>query len=85
MPQKVTLTLPKKPPRDIPDALRNFDSLPDSANVRQPVVQGLFAFSSSTLWRHVNAGLIPKPKKLSERCTAWNVGELRAALAKAAA
>ena len=65
----------------IPDALKNFDSLPDSANVRQPVVQGLFGCSSATVWRNVKKGIIPAPKKLSERVTAWNVGALRKALA----
>ena len=65
----------------IPDALKNFDSLPDSANVRQPVVQGLVSCSHATVWRMVKKGLLPAPKKLSERVTAWNVGELRQALA----
>ena len=65
----------------IPDALKNFDSLPDSANVRQPVVQGLFGCSSATVWRMVKRGTLPAPKKRSERVTAWNVGDLRKALA----
>lgn len=65
----------------IPDALKNFDSLPDAANVRQPVVQALFGCSSATIWRMVKRGTLPKPRKLSERLTAWNVGELRKALA----
>jgi len=65
----------------LPNALANFDSQPDSAYVRQPVVQGLFAISSATVWRMVARGTLPKPKKLSERVTAWNVGDLRKALA----
>ena len=64
----------------IPDALKNFDSLPDSANVRQPVVEGLYGCSSATVWRNVKKGIIPAPRKTSERVTAWNVGQLRAAL-----
>jgi predicted DNA-binding transcriptional regulator AlpA len=67
-------------PSAIPDALKNFDFLPPSGNVRQPVVQGLFACSAATVWRMVKRGTLPAPKKLSERVTAWNVGELRAAL-----
>jgi len=70
---------PKPLGEGVPDALKNFDSLPDSANVRQPVVKALFACSDATVWRRVNAGLIPKPKKLGS-ITAWNVGELRAVL-----
>ncbi|SFN15657.1 helix-turn-helix transcriptional regulator [Nitrosomonas communis] len=65
----------------IPEALKNFDQLPDTANVRQPIVQALYACSSASIWRGVKAGRIPKPRKLSPRTTCWNVGELRAALA----
>jgi len=68
-------------PSAIPDALRNFDSLPDSANVRQPVVQALIGCSSATVWRMVKRGTLPAPRKLSERVTAWNVGQLRRCLA----
>jgi predicted DNA-binding transcriptional regulator AlpA len=64
----------------VSDSLRNFDSLPDFANVRQPVVEALYACSPASVWRGVTAGRIPKPRKLSPRTTAWNVGELRAAL-----
>jgi predicted DNA-binding transcriptional regulator AlpA len=70
-------------PSAIPYALKNFDSLPDSANVRQPVVEGLYGVSAATVWRMVKRGTLPSPHKLSERVTAWNVGELREALAKA--
>lgn len=66
----------------IPSALQYFDQLPDSANVRQPIVEALFACSSTTLWRRVKDGRIPKPRKLSDRVTAWRVGELRRSLAK---
>lgn len=65
----------------IPDALKNFDSLPDAANVRQPVVEALIGCSSTTIWRMVKRGDLPAPRKLSSRVTAWNVGDLRKALA----
>jgi predicted DNA-binding transcriptional regulator AlpA len=64
----------------IPDALRHFDQLPDSAHVRQPIVEALFGYSSSTVWRRVRDGLLPKPERLGPRTTAWNVGKLRRAL-----
>lgn len=63
------------------EALQGFDTLPDSANVRQPVVEALFACSSATVWRMVKRGDLPAPRKLSERVTAWNVGDLRKTLA----
>ncbi len=65
----------------IPDALKNFDSLPDSANVRQPVVQALYGCSAATVWRMVKRGTLHKPRKLSERVSTWNVGKLRKDLA----
>jgi predicted DNA-binding transcriptional regulator AlpA len=61
-------------------ALRDFDHLPDSAFVRRAVVEGLFGCSPSTVLRWSRSGLIPQPRKLSERALGWNVGELRAAL-----
>lgn len=68
-------------PSEIPNSLKNFDSLPDSANVRQPTVQALVGCSSATVWRMVKRGTLPTPRKLSPRVTAWNVGDLRKALA----
>lgn len=67
----------------IPEALENFDSLPDSAHVRYPVVAALYGCSPTTIWRRVKSGLIPEPRRLTPRVTAWNVGALRRALAEA--
>lgn len=67
-------------PSELPEALKNFDELPDTAQVRQPVVEALLACSGCTVWRGVKAGTIPTPRKLSPRVTVWNVGELRQCL-----
>lgn len=67
----------------IPDALKNFDTLPDAANVRDKVVAGLLGCSVPTVWRMAKDGRLPRPRKLSTRVTAWNVGQLRAALRSA--
>jgi predicted DNA-binding transcriptional regulator AlpA len=64
------------------DPLKNFDQLPNSAHVRLPIVTALFACSPATVWRGVRTGRFPKPRKHFQRATCWNVGELRAALAK---
>ena len=64
----------------VPDALANFDRLPDSAHVRVPVVVALCACSRSTIWRRVAAGTFPQPRKFGAT-TAWNVGDLRRHLA----
>lgn len=71
--------------QSIPEALSQFDQLPDSAYIRLPIVKRLYGVSAATIWRSVKNGSIPKPAKLSERCTAWNVGLVKAALAAKAA
>jgi predicted DNA-binding transcriptional regulator AlpA len=63
-------------------ALQYFDQLPNAAHVRQPVVQVILGCSSATVWRWVKFKRIPKPIKLSVRISAWNVGQLRQALAE---
>lgn len=62
------------------ETIEVFDLLPLSANVRLPVVMALYGISSASVWRNCKSGNIPKPRKLTTRTTAWNVGELRAAL-----
>ncbi len=68
-------------------AIPSFDDLPDSALVRQaqlvrdpkyPARLTPLPFSPATFWRKVKEGAFPKPIKLSERVTAWKVGEVRA-------
>ena len=63
-----------------------FDHLPDSALLREadlvrspkrPHAMAPLPFSAPTLWRKVKAGSFPAPIKLSERVTAWKVGEVR--------
>lgn len=75
-----TPRLPTPAAAAIPDALRNFQALPDAAFVRLPVVCTLFSISPPTAWRWVKKSVLPTPRRLSEAVTAWNVGELRKAL-----
>lgn len=69
----------------ISNSLHYFDSLPDSANVRLPVVKALLGCSSATVWRMVKRGQLAPPAKLSSRISAWNVGALRRTLSEIAA
>ncbi len=64
-----------------------FDSLPDSAFIREsqlvqspkrPGTPAPLPFSAPTLWRMVKKQSFPKPHKLSERVTAWKVADVRA-------
>jgi len=56
----------------------SFDSLPDTGYLRQAqLIPDVVPISSATLWRKCKAGAFPKPVKLSERVTAWRVGDVR--------
>ena len=63
-------------------ALEGFDQLPESANVRLPVVAALCGVSPVTVWRWSKSGRLPTPRRLSEGVTGWNVGELRQRMAQ---
>ena len=64
----------------IPDALKNFDSLPSSGFVRVSVAKALIGVSNATLWRLIRAQKL-RTFKHSPRTTSINVGELREFLA----
>lgn len=66
---------------ELPNALVNFDQLPNSAYVRLPVMIQLYGVSATTIWRCCGK-TIPKPVKLTPRTTCWNVGEIRKALSQ---
>ena len=65
-------------------AIQNFDSLPDSANVRMADLLVLFAMSESSIRRRIKAGTFPeanpKDEKSTTRIAAYNVGKVRQAL-----
>lgn len=65
---------------ELPAAFENFDDLPDAAYVNQRVVELVLDCSSSTIWRRVKSGDLPRPKKFGLKSTRWNVGELRRVL-----
>jgi predicted DNA-binding transcriptional regulator AlpA len=55
----------------------NFE-FPQSQYVRQSqLIPSIVPFSSATLWRKIQNGTFPKPVKLSERITAWEVKQVR--------
>lgn len=68
--------------------VQSVDTLPDSAYIRSAQLvsengrPGLLPFGNSTLWRKVRAKEFPAPVRLSERVTAWRLGDVRAWLVK---
>jgi prophage regulatory protein len=57
--------------------LPTFDTLPDSAFIKQPQVLTLVPISASSLWRWVSIGRFPRPIKLSDHCSVWRVADVR--------
>jgi len=61
------------------------NSLPQTGYLRLPQIVGdkgagipaIIPVSRSTWWAGVKTGRYPKPVKLSERCTAWRVEDIR--------
>lgn len=70
----------KEPKQSVSDTLKNFDSLPNSARIRRPVVCALLGWSNTTLHRRIADGTLPAPMKDSPRIATWKVGEIRAVL-----
>ena len=63
----------------VSQSIEHFDKLPDAAFVDVKTVAAVAGVSVPTIWRGVRDGRIPAPRKLSQRCTRWNCGELRRA------
>ena len=67
-------------------------SLPETGYLRLTQIVGdkkagtppIIPVSKSTWWAGVKSGRYPKPVKLSERCTAWRVEDIRALIEQAA-
>lgn len=53
-------------------------TLPETGFVRLPTVLTVIPVSRSHWWAGVRDGKFPKGVKLSDRCTAWKVEDIRA-------
>ena len=53
------------------------DTLPESGYMRPAQVMRHFQISESTLWNWVKNGKFPKPDRLSDGVTRFDVAELR--------
>ncbi|QBJ79586.1 AlpA family transcriptional regulator [Aquitalea sp. USM4] len=61
--------------------LAPYGALPATGFVRLADLRQIIPLSDSSIWRRVKTGTFPKPLKLSERVTAWNVVDIRKFLA----
>jgi len=46
-------------------------------NKTDPPTPAIIPVSKSTWWQGIKTGRYPKPVKLSERCTAWKIEDIR--------
>lgn len=68
------------------------NSLPEAGYLRLPQIVGnkkadppipaIIPVSKSTWWAGIKSGIYPTPVKLSKRCTAWRVEDIRALIEK---
>lgn len=52
-------------------------TLPETGFIRLPEVLELFPISRSAFWAGIKEGRYPRPVKLSARCSAWRVEDIR--------
>ncbi len=58
-------------------------NLPETGFVRLPQILAVYPVSRSAFWAGVKDGRYPAPVKLSPRCTAWRVEDIRALIENA--
>ncbi len=63
--------------QQVPFAVRNWEALPDAANVDIRVVSLMTGRSIPSIWRDVSAGRLPQPRRITPRCSRWSVGSIR--------
>lgn len=62
------------------EATKSFDALPDAAHVPAKTAAAIIGMSEASIWRMVKVGKLTA-KKIGERATRFNVGEIRKLLA----
>lgn len=55
-------------------------NMPDSTHMTVKEVAEVISVSVPTIWRWVEKGTFPKPKKFSSRCTRWEAGAVKRAI-----
>lgn len=58
----------------------NFDTAPDSVMIDLPGVRAVTSKSRATIYRWIDAGILPPPRKFGNSHNFWTVGEIRQAL-----
>lgn len=64
----------------INESTKSFDALPDAAHVSAKTAAAVIGMSEASIWRMAKAGKLTA-KKIGERATRFNVGEIRKLIA----
>jgi prophage regulatory protein len=59
-------------------------NLPETGFIRLSQILSIFPVGRSSFWAGIKTGRYPKPVKLSPRCTAWKVEDIRKLIASCA-
>lgn len=65
----------------VPSTARNLDSLPDSALIDIATVLAVTSKSRATIYRWIDRGHFPTPRKIGNSQNLWSVGDIRRVLA----
>ncbi len=65
---------------ETPVSVQNLNTLPDCALLDLSCIKAITGKSRPTIFRWVNKGILPKPRKLGATRNQWTAGEIRAAL-----
>lgn len=64
----------------LPPRIEHFDRLPDSACIDIATLKAITGKSRATLYRWIEKGILPKPRKLGLTNNVWAAGDVRRAL-----
>lgn len=65
---------------ELPTAAHYFDSLADSALIDLGGLKAITSKSRATIYRWVDQGILPAPKKLGATRNFWTAGDIRRSL-----
>lgn len=65
---------------ELPASAQCFDTLPNSAQIDLPCLKAITSKSRATIYRWIDQGILPKPRKIGTSRNLWTVGEIRQAL-----
>ncbi len=63
--------------QEVLEIVKALPQLPDAMRVKLPVICAVYSRSPASVWRDVQSGRIPEPRRDGTRNTYWTVGAIR--------